>query len=100
MTEIHLDNSRIHLYSDEWNPRGPDHKEADLAACRARALYCVCMGVGGPMFGEFITGASKPKLVSPTDAMTGNRTPGIFKVASNYGDVVERALLIARMRSR
>ena len=44
-----------------------------------------------PQFEEFTTGTTKPLLVSLISAMAWNRTPGIFKVAANYGDVVERA---------
>ena len=30
VTEMHLDNSRIHLYSDEWNPIDDKKKKADI----------------------------------------------------------------------
>ena len=89
ITEIHLDNSRIHLYSADFNPKCSKLKKSDLAQ-RALGLYKEEMGMGRRKYESQVAHATKPELVALIQSMEGKRTPEIFKIAADYGNVVER----------
>ena len=78
VTEIHLDNSRIHLYSIDYNPRCSKKKNVELAE-RAKALYTPGMGMGKRRFEASVDNATKPELVALIQSMEGKRTPGISR---------------------
>ena len=89
VVEIHLDNARIHLYSEDWNPRESRRKKADLAE-RAMKIYQPGMGMRRQTFAKYVSGATKPELVRVIEAMEGKRVPEIFKIARQHGNTVER----------
>ena len=88
-TEIHIANSRLHLYSAYFNPRCAKLKKSDLAQ-RALGLYTEGIGMGRRKYESNVAHATKPELVGPIQSMEGKRTPEIFKIAAAQGNIAER----------
>ena len=85
--EIHMDNARAHLRSSDFNPADRTHSKATLLEKALAALE-------GAEEVEEVRGsileASKPDLARYLKCVSGHRTPEIFKIAREYGNVVER----------
>ena len=93
--EVHLDNSRVHMYSSDFNPRDARRRKADIL----QASLAACEAMEGPgddddMAGQlkdYLKDAIKKDLVRFRTTASGARVPGIFKEAFDCGCVVERA---------
>ena len=81
--EVRLDNSMVHIYSSDFNPRGTRNRRDDLV----RDAMSVCDSIGGEdgraeMGGhlrDFLLDAAKKKdLVRFLTTASGARVPGIF----------------------
>ena len=78
-----MDNARVHLHSDDFNPRKKHHKKEDL---QRRAMCCTAIRE----VQECLRKANKADLVEFLCACDGTRAPEVFKVAERHGNVVER----------
>ena len=90
VAEIHLDNARIHLYSEDWRPMESRRKKADLSD-REKRIYQPGMGVRRQTFSKYVGGVTNQELVCVIESMNGRRVPEIFKIARQHGRAVERA---------
>ena len=92
--EVHLDNSRVHMYSSDFNPRDTRHRRADILQASLAACEAMEGSDDDDMAGQledYLQDATKKGRVRFLTTASGARVPGIFKKALDCGCVVERA---------
>ena len=86
-----LDNSRIHLFSKDFNAADSRHSRATLLA-RALEVGEEYVDGAGAVEGlrESLESGAKKELVAFLQDVAGPRVPEIFKIARQYNNAVER----------
>lgn len=95
-TGLHLDNSRIHLYPDDFNPMCLEKETGDPAEMAfglyAKEWACVCgAGRGWGGFAARVEQSAKPEFLGLIQDMRGILTPEIPKIAAARENIVEMA---------
>ena len=85
--EIHMDNARVHLYSADYNPSKTKHTKSSLLE---EALLLMEEGEEIEELRPMLMEATKAELVRYIKCVAGKRTPEIFKIAREFGNIVER----------
>ena len=85
--EIPMDNARAHLRSNDFNPADRTHRKAALMG---KLLSVLEEAEGAQEVRECIIEAPNPELVRYLKCVSEARTPEIFKIARDHGNVVER----------
>ena len=88
-SDIHLDNSSIHLYSDNSNPSFP--KKNDWVAERALGFHTERMRMRRRKFESQVAHAKIPELAGLIQSMDGILTPEISKIAAAGRNIADRA---------
>ena len=85
--EIHKDNARVHLYSADYNPPEKTHTKAPPIG---RGAISYGRSVGIQELRDTLTGATKADFARYVKCVAGARTPEIFKLARELGNIAER----------
>ena len=87
---VHLDNARVHLHSNDFNPKGKGVKKKDLVEHAAHFFDPVEGAVGIEQYKAELGLKTVKQLRELVTLYDGARVPEIFKIASEEGYYVER----------